>query len=841
MLTAACVSAAPPAREAGDGATAAASPGPEPDLRQAQFFARAQGTAEQLELRAESFTAQVQTGPQAIRTHLSITMKNPGNGRVEAVMRLPIPPGAAVTRAVLWVGNNPMEGAFVARERARAVYQAITERRRDPALITWSGPEWIDATVFPVEANDRRKLELEWIEPAAAANGKIWYRVPVLAQQGRQVMRPHTLSVDGQTVIGQDHAWLALPAPRNSGNAAVAREPGNPFGYAFAPAKPQDKTQERAPTRIVLVAETSRAMSPEDRKRQSQALDKLLAALPANTELDLLAVDWRVRTLADAESPSVIRKALDALDAIPSAGALDLQNALLAASDRAGARHASRIVFLGRGLDAFRGDATALPLQRMQEAGQNLIVMGADRANAPIVDAAALTGGQVVPWSRASHVARLLSAIECTQASLTLDSGEPFFPLETVTGQTRWLARFIGQAPAGVARGAERDLEALWTRAHVAGTADRERDQGERHRVLTPLTSILVLETVADYARWGIPAPGTPEVAHEQGALGVRREVSNSQFGSISGRDTAIGGNPDPHLGNLVGSQIGEGTGVGLGLLGIGASGVHTIGAGKFGVIGIKGYGHGPAGLAGHRVRAPEVIPGLVSVRGSIDREIIRRIIRMHLNEAKYCYEVEQVRRPNLEGRVTIQFTIAVTGKVATAVVQSSTLSNARVENCVVNDVRRWEFPKPYGGGVAIVSYPFNFIAGAVVLREPAQAMVAPSSFWDTSAEILREKTDLPSRVAKVAEAAGAPKETRPALLAWWLVEHHLRPTTAPVAAYLVIANLLKEANSLDDAVRILSEVALFDPDLAAAELRRWGQLEDDAKRVEALKSRGER
>jgi hypothetical protein len=131
----------------------------------------------------------------------------------------------------------------------------------------------------------------------------------------------------------------------------------------------------------------------------------------------------------------------------------------------------------------------------------------------------------------------------------------------------------------------------------------------------------------------------------------------------------------------------------------------------------------------------------------------------------------------------------------------------------------------------------------SITMKNPGngRAMVAPSSFWDTSASILRERSDLPSRVAKVAEAVSAPKETRPALLAWWLVEHHLRPTTAPVAAYLVIANLLKEANSLDDAVRILSEVALFDPDLAAAELRRWGQLEDDAKRVEALKSRGER
>jgi hypothetical protein len=33
----------------------------------------------------------------------------------------------------------------VARDRAREIYRSITERRRDPALITWSGPDWIEA------------------------------------------------------------------------------------------------------------------------------------------------------------------------------------------------------------------------------------------------------------------------------------------------------------------------------------------------------------------------------------------------------------------------------------------------------------------------------------------------------------------------------------------------------------------------------------------------------------------------------------------------------------------------------------------------------------------------
>ena len=49
------------------------------------------------------------------------------------------------------------------------------------------------------------------------------------------------------------------------------------------------------------------------------------------------------------------------------------------------------------------------------------------------------------------------------------------------------------------------------------------------------------------------------------------------------------------------------------------------------------------------------------------------------------------------------------------SVLQNSTMGNARVENCIVQAVRRWEFPKPLGGGIVIVSYPFVFTpAGGV-------------------------------------------------------------------------------------------------------------------------------
>jgi TonB family protein len=215
------------------------------------------------------------------------------------------------------------------------------------------------------------------------------------------------------------------------------------------------------------------------------------------------------------------------------------------------------------------------------------------------------------------------------------------------------------------------------------------------------------------------------EQAKNAGILGVLKMNEGSHLASIFGRDTASGMDDVNVLGGLIGNEIGEAYGVGgLGLVGTGTggggTGEGTIGLGNFGTIGKgggggngSGYGRGAGGLGGRRARAPDVIPGQANVRGSLDKEIIRRIIRRHINEVKYCYESELVKKATLAGRIAVQFTIAASGQVIASVLQSTTMGNIRVENCVVQAVRRWEFPKPMGGGIVIVSYPFVFNAGS--------------------------------------------------------------------------------------------------------------------------------
>ncbi len=185
----------------------------------------------------------------------------------------------------------------------------------------------------------------------------------------------------------------------------------------------------------------------------------------------------------------------------------------------------------------------------------------------------------------------------------------------------------------------------------------------------------------------------------------------------------ALGNDPEDALGNLIGAQIGEATGIGgLALVGTGwggsGTGENTLGIGNLATIG--SLGHGPGGRNDYgravglidrpkRIIVPEVIPGVASVHGMLDKEIIRRIVHLHMNEVKYCYDQELVKKPALAGRISVQFAISPVGQVLTSVMQSTTMENARVENCVVNAVRRWEFPKPTGGGVVIVLYPFSF------------------------------------------------------------------------------------------------------------------------------------
>lgn len=149
----------------------------------------------------------------------------------------------------------------------------------------------------------------------------------------------------------------------------------------------------------------------------------------------------------------------------------------------------------------------------------------------------------------------------------------------------------------------------------------------------------------------------------------------------------------------------GGGTSEGLGALSDkGAGGGRKgTGLGQFGSGGKMLGGSGKLAIEGGG--SPEPI-----VMGAIDTDAIARAIAAHRDEIKYCYEKEiNADNPDMAGRVSIRFVIGASGVVNTAGVASTSLRNANTEKCVVDVIRRIQFPPVRGGGIAEVTYPFVF------------------------------------------------------------------------------------------------------------------------------------
>ena len=94
---------------------------------------------------------------------------------------------------------------------------------------------------------------------------------------------------------------------------------------------------------------------------------------------------------------------------------------------------------------------------------------------------------------------------------------------------------------------------------------------------------------------------------------------------------------------------------------------------------------------------------------GGLSKDVIQKVINRHQTEVKFCYERELVENPKLKGKVTVTFTVAPDGKVASAEVASSDLTKT-IDACITGRIKTWAFPPPQGGGVVTITFPWIFV-----------------------------------------------------------------------------------------------------------------------------------
>ncbi len=91
-----------------------------------------------------------------------------------------------------------------------------------------------------------------------------------------------------------------------------------------------------------------------------------------------------------------------------------------------------------------------------------------------------------------------------------------------------------------------------------------------------------------------------------------------------------------------------------------------------------------------------------------LERDIVRRVIYLHVNQIRYCYQQSLLRQPKLAGRLVVRFDITPQGNVTSLLVTESNLS-VEMQSCIAETIRTWEFPSSDSDENISVNYPFTF------------------------------------------------------------------------------------------------------------------------------------
>jgi TonB family protein len=561
----------------------------------------------------------------------------------------------------------------------------------------------------------------------------------------------------------------------------VYRDPRRPDQAAWALLTLRPKLEaarrEARARDLVLIVDRSLSILGETARRQLLLLRALLGELPANDRVTLLACDSSCVELGRRwAARGEHQRLLAALAARKPGGASDIGGALRRALDALRDRPLGRerhVVLIGDGVPTTgerRAERLARTLRKRLEdleARVSTVGVGSDVDARVLRKLARAGGGDYCAYqpglSARGQALKLLAALsgpalerpvlslpagltEVGRRQLpTLRAGAELLITARLAGPTAGVAVLRGtlggkpfrqlfpldlrplRAPAAGSRAtqaaafvprlwAQQTLERLADQAERATGAEtarlRKRIVGlsRRYRLLSRYTSLLVLESEAMRRAFGVRA--------------LPRRLQAEAFGGDQGTKPDVSGGTPGH--GLIGSSgVGKGGGGrGLGRLGTGRrrevlgliGRIKTAGGGK------QSSSRAPRYRPGSRVPPPRL--GRASVRGSLDKTIIRRVIRRQLPRIRAVFERSLKRNPALGGRLSLRFTIGASGRVIGAQVAGG--SDPALRAALRRVTLRWRFPAPKGGGSVVVTYPLVFRSAGGGAAPKAKAPFVP-------------------------------------------------------------------------------------------------------------------
>ena len=269
---------------------------------------------------------QVTVTGRAARVTVEEWFRNGGALLDEASYLYPLPGEAVFSDFSLWQGDRELKGEPMDAAQARAIYEEIVRRKRDPALIELAGHGLLRARVFPIGPGETRKITLRYTQmldrvgdawrfrytagtgTGAASSSSFRMQVDSAARFGDPYSPTHRLSTsrsDDRILLTladtstRGDLELFLPLTRNLvGMSLVTSQPVGEDGFfmlLLAPGRTETPSLRRD---LVAVLDVSGSMSGDKLDQAKAALVQLLGTLRSGDRFRVVTFGSGVRRYA---------------------------------------------------------------------------------------------------------------------------------------------------------------------------------------------------------------------------------------------------------------------------------------------------------------------------------------------------------------------------------------------------------------------------------------------------------------------------------------------------------------------------------------------------------------
>ncbi len=515
-----------------------------------------------LDLRADekpmtigSYSVDAQVNGLFATVRTLIVFGNP-NGRVlEGELEFPLPDGASVCGYALDVDGRLRDGVVVPKDEARIAFEAEVKAGVDPGLVEHvKGNIW-KTRIYPIPARGARTVRIEYVTPLAfASNGDAALRLSMprerLGERSISITvpiqgdlpRPQLGGLGDTRFAAAEAVWrtsaidrdvqpvedVIVALPRLPSTFATVETHGGECWFAASVMAPPP-----APEKPVTTAPAFRILWDASGSRRPADIDKALKAvelLPRETYYSLVVF----RDMPEEERYFSSRAELmGAITNIQYDGGTDF--AALAATNRmlTSSKDVTTLLFTD-GMDTLSSDATNISFKALA------LVSGDERDMEGLRLAC---GGRVLDLSTASpetiaheilHPARFLAGIDGDGIDLVQGIGQPAIGRVVALGR---LARDNAEIRFNFGNGVLSDPIALSRAnarpartvacaraahriAQLSPRADDHADEllaiGREYGLASPKTSLIVLDTIAQYLKYGIEPPQSAKELHDQ-------------------------------------------------------------------------------------------------------------------------------------------------------------------------------------------------------------------------------------------------------------------------------------------------------------------------------------